>query len=206
MKWRSSWVGVEMELGVELELGNYHYFCSSPESEGENLSEADLEVNNVVQSALEPRQLELSPDLDYEAESEAKANIVTFPEVETIQSISNPLPDLSEIVPDPFAALPDNTEADLNNKDEVSPDNTSDSEPVDAAGSPGKWFYYIGQPGLVAHWASTDTEQTNEIEDRLMFPAHTMAYPYHHPYYLARQYSYHPYFYSLVHPRSAGHV
>ena len=22
MKWRSSWVGVEMELGVELELGN----------------------------------------------------------------------------------------------------------------------------------------------------------------------------------------
>ena len=179
---------------------NYQHFCSSPESEGDNLSEADLEVNNLVQSALEPRQLELSPDLDYEAESETKANIVTFPEVETIQSISNPLPDLSAVAPDPFVALPDNTEADSNNKDEVSP------EPVHAAGSPGKWFYYIGQPRLVAHWPSTETEQTNEIEDRLMFPAHTMAYPYHHPYYLARQYSYHPYFYSLVHPGSAGHV
>ena len=168
------------------------------------MSEADLEVNNFVQSALEPRQLELSPDLDYEAESMAKANSVTFPEVETIQSISNPLPDLSAVVSDPFEAPPDNTEAVPDNKDEVSPE--PDSEPVHAAGSPGKWFYYIGHPGLVAHWASTDTEQTNEIEDRLMFPAHTMAYPYHHPYYLARQYSYHPYFYSLVHPGSAGHV
>ncbi len=188
---------------------NYQHFCSSSESEGGNLSEADLEVNNFVQSALEPRQLELSPDyLDYEAKSEAKANSVTFPEVETIQSISNPLPGLSAVVQDPFVALPDNTEADSNNNDEVipQPDNISDSEPVHAAGSPGKWFYYIGHPGLVAHWPSTETEQTNEIEDRVMLPAHTMAYPYHHPYYLARQYSYPPYFYSLVHPGSAGHV
>ena len=53
---------------------NYQHFCSSPELEGDNLSEADLEVNNVVQSALEPRVLELSPDLDYEAESKTKAN------------------------------------------------------------------------------------------------------------------------------------
>ena len=194
---------------------NYHqHFCSSSESEseseGDNLSEADLEVNNLVQSALEPRQLELSPDyLDYEAESEAKANSVTFPEVETIQSISNPLPDLSAAVPDPFVALPDNTEAVTNNKDEVSPesDNISDSEPVHAAaGTQGKWFYYIGQPGLVAHWPSTETEQTNEVEDRLMFPAHTMAFPYYFPYHHPRHYGHHPYVYSLVHPGSAGHV
>ena len=174
----------------------------------ENLSEDDLEVNsNVVQSLLEPRQLVLSPDyLDYQdvMEPEAQAKSVTFPEVETIQVISNPLPDLSVDVPDIFGALPDKTAEDAadNIIDEVSPelDNIiSDSESVHAAESPAKWFYYSGNPGLLPHyfWPKTESEETNEIEDRV--------YPYHYPYGYPQHFhgGYHPYVFLY---RYAGHV
>ena len=187
---------------------NYQCFLFFSSKE-ENLSEADLEVNsNVVQSMLEPRQLVLSQDQDYQAVLESDANSVTFPEVEMIQVISNPLPDLSVDVPDTFGALPDKTAEDAaDNMNKVSPeldDIISDSEPGHAAESPAKWFYYSGHPGLMPHyfWPNTMAEETNEIEDRVRIKPQAIGYPYHHHYpYFHR--GHHPYVYFY---RSASHV
>merc|ERR1711884_890596 len=70
-----------------------------------NLSEDDLEINNEVLTALEPRQL----DLDIE-DTVAQANKVTFPETQTIEVISNPLPDISALIPDILEEVAESTE------------------------------------------------------------------------------------------------
>jgi len=187
-----------------------------------NLSEDDLEINNEVQTALEPRQL----DLDIE-DTVAQANRVTFPETETIEVISNPLPDISALIPDILEEVAESTEeAVMAILDEVSPalDNignsetgqitydiadSGDSETGQKPISSGKWFYYSGHPGLLPHYwpriqsLAGESEEINEVEDRVKVMAH---YPYHYPYYHPRQYSgyHHPYVY--FYRSSAGQV
>ena len=55
--------------------------------------------------------------------SVAQANIVTFPETETIEVISNPLPDISALIPDVLEEVAESTEeAVMEILDEVTPE------------------------------------------------------------------------------------
>jgi hypothetical protein len=200
--------------------------------EDDNLSEDDLELNNknqdllpesvdelsnVVQSALEPRQLDLLPDTSDDSNDETVTekvepvavsdSSVTFPDAESIPVISQPIQDISGPVLDSSQNVPGVSEA-VPETDEAGEIAAADTDLVGYAevnnkATSSKWFYYSGHAGLVPHYWPTikswsNREELNEIEDRVKVAKHPLTYPYYHP----RQYSY-PYVYFY---RSDSHV